>query len=249
MLIGFLILIAAICEFVDSSIGMMYGTLLTPALLLFFGYTPAEVVPCILLSQAAGGFIASYQHHRMENAIFNLKSTDFKVASLILLLGFVAVIFGVFLGVKIPALYLKTYIGILCICMGFLVLLKKSFSFSWIKMGIISLISSFNKALSGGGFGPIVVSGQIVSGRENKESIGTTDFAEAPICLFSYIVWRLLGNNISGSLLYPLLLGSCLGGFFGPLALSKIQSQTRLRKVIGLIVGILGVLLLKKAWL
>ncbi len=45
-----IILFAFICEYVDSSLGMGYGTTLTP-LLLIMGYNPLQIVPAVLLSE------------------------------------------------------------------------------------------------------------------------------------------------------------------------------------------------------
>ena len=42
-----LIVSAALCEFVDSGLGMMYGTVLSPVLILL-GFSPQDVVPSIL---------------------------------------------------------------------------------------------------------------------------------------------------------------------------------------------------------
>jgi len=44
------ILLALSCEYIDSSLGMGYGTTLTPILLLA-GFAPVQVVPSILLSE------------------------------------------------------------------------------------------------------------------------------------------------------------------------------------------------------
>ncbi len=44
----------------DSFLGMMYGTVLSP-LLILAGYNAKTVVPAILISQAAGGFVASWR--------------------------------------------------------------------------------------------------------------------------------------------------------------------------------------------
>ena len=239
---------AIICEFIDSYLGMMYGTILSPVLLIA-GFSPLIVVPSVLLSQAAGGFIASFRHHKFKNASFKLKSRDFKIASVIIGLGIIAVIFGAFVGVNIPKLWLKTYIGILCIVMGGIVLRNKAFKFSWNKIAGIGIISSFNKALSGGGFGPIVASGQIISGRDGKKAIGTTDFAEAPICLLAFMSWMLIKELPELNLLLPLTIGAIIGGFFGPLALSKFKSKTRLKLTIGALVIILGCWTLLKTWI
>jgi len=40
--------LAFVCEFIDSSLGMGYGTSLTPILLLM-GFHPLQVVPAVLL--------------------------------------------------------------------------------------------------------------------------------------------------------------------------------------------------------
>lgn len=50
LLIGVL---AIIMEFIDSSMGMMYGTILSP-LLIGMGFRPEVIVPSILISQAVG---------------------------------------------------------------------------------------------------------------------------------------------------------------------------------------------------
>jgi len=65
-----LFFISAFCEYIDSSLGMGYGTTLTP-LLLTFGVIRAEIVPVILLSELMTGFFAGIAHHREGNV--NLK--------------------------------------------------------------------------------------------------------------------------------------------------------------------------------
>lgn len=45
---------ALFCEYIDASIGMGYGTALTPQLLII-GLSPLEVVPAVLLGQLAVG--------------------------------------------------------------------------------------------------------------------------------------------------------------------------------------------------
>ena len=68
-----------IMEFIDSSLGMMYGTVLSP-LLILMGYDVKSVVPSILISQAMGGFVASYRHHKLKNANFQPGTIDHKVS-------------------------------------------------------------------------------------------------------------------------------------------------------------------------
>ena len=63
------------------------------------------------------------------------------------------------------------------------------------KIYVLGFISAFNKALSGGGFGPLVAGGQLVfKDRSEKGAIGSTDFAEAPICLLSFCLWLMING-------------------------------------------------------
>jgi len=240
-----IILSALIMEIIDSGIGMMYGTLLTPILILV-EYDPKLVVPCVLLSQAIGGFAATYHHHKYKNAEFNWKSGDLKIAAFIFGIGLISVIIGAFIGIKLPKDYLKWYIGILCVIMGSIVLLRKKFNFSWKKVGFIGALSALNKSISGGGYGPIVASGNIAAGIQAKKSIGITDFAEAPICLASFIAWVALNKWTipSYNLLIPLCIGAFLGGLIGPILLSKSKSHLLIARLVAILAIVSGLLLI-----
>jgi uncharacterized membrane protein YfcA len=241
-----LVAIAALGEFIDSGIGMLYGTILVPVFILM-GYDPLIVIPSILFSQAIGGFVASYQHHRHQNASLSRKSKDFKISSLIFGLGIIGVVVGTFVGNIIPIFYLKLYIGVLVTLMGLVVVFAKKFKFSWKKIIAVGLISSFNKALSGGGFGPLVATGLIASGQNSKNSIGATDFAEAPICITAFITWSIFNGAIPDLyLLVPLTLGAIIGGSFGPIVLSKVKNTSRIKTFVGIIAFLSGILMLLK---
>jgi len=199
-----------LCEFIDASMGMMYGTILSPVLVIA-GFEPVLVVPSILLSQALGGFTASIFHHRLKNVNLAPKTLnpkviakklselgyvesfrkgatkDFKVSFCVSSLGIVATIIAALIAISIPKAFLKTYIGILVLVMGIILLSGPEFKFSWKKMVAVGVLSGFNKGISGGGFGPVVTSGQIIAGREGKSAIGATTFAEAPICIAGFL--------------------------------------------------------------
>ena len=63
--------IAFLAEYVDSALGMGYGTTLTP-ILLMMGYEPMQVVPAVLLSELVTGLLAAMAHHVAGNANFRL---------------------------------------------------------------------------------------------------------------------------------------------------------------------------------
>ena len=187
-----LLSLAFFCEFVDASLGMGYGTILAPALLII-GFEPSIAVPAVLISQAFGGFCASVFHHQFENVSFNMDSQDFRLALIIGGLGVFATTVAALISLRLPEYLLKTYIGLLVLTMGVLLLRNRRFEFSWKKLVAIGILSAFNKGISGGGFGPIVTGGQILAGQKHKTAIGVTTLAEAPICItgfFTYLIAR-----------------------------------------------------------
>ncbi len=244
-----LFIAALVMEFIDSFLGMMYGTVLSP-LLILAGYNAKTVIPAILISQAVGGFVASWRHHKLGNANFSKGTVDRKISLKVIWLGALASISGVFLSVSIPVKALNTYIALLVIAIAMMIFFRKTFIMTSAKMFILGFISAFNKALSGGGFGPLVAGGQLVfKDRQEKGAIGSTDFAEAPICLISFILWVFLKGLPDLELAIPLCIGAGLGGLFGPEALSRITSKNRLKFTLGGLVLIEGVWILYRVWL
>ena len=166
-----LIIAALIFEILDSSVGMGYGTLLSP-LLIFLGFPVLVVVPSILISQAFGGLTASFFHHKHGNADFKLHNKkkedrekgvkfdlvnffkhemggDLKTVFIVSLLGVFAVIFSTMVAIKVPKEALSLYISLLVIAMGILILAKIKLKYSNKKMLLVGIVSAFNKGLSG----------------------------------------------------------------------------------------------------
>ena len=265
-----LLCFAFICEFIDSSLGMGYGTILTPSLLIL-GFNPLLVVPAVLVSQAIGGLSASLFHQQFENVNFKGGSSDLKMVISISGLGIIATIIAAIFSINLPKFYLKSYIGILVMLMGILILLNKTFTFSWRKMMTIGLLSAFNKGISGGGFGPVVTGGQILAGRDHKSAIGVTTLAEAPICIcgfFAYLIGRtvmevhtpVLKMPFSGflkhmfspsmfqwELILALIIGSVLVTPFGAFT-TRLLKTKRIHQFVGVLILVLGMATLFKTW-
>ncbi|MCX6732321.1 MAG: sulfite exporter TauE/SafE family protein, partial [Candidatus Roizmanbacteria bacterium] len=215
-------------------------------LLISFGFDPYFVVPAILISQAAGGTVATYRHNYFKNGDFRLGSKDIKIVLVISVLGIFGTILGVWFGKSISKDVLRIYISILCIIMGALVILKKRFNFSWKGMYLIGLISSFNKAFSGGGFGPIVTSSQVILGRKSKNAISSTDFAEVPICIMAFILWVIAKGVPNIRMTLALIIGATIGAYIGPKLLFSIKDKRKVELIVGVLVVALGILSLMK---
>lgn len=228
-----IVFLAFAAELIDASLGMMYGTILSP-LLIILGFDPLITVPALLFSQTVGGFIAATRHHKYGNVDFHFTSKNFKSFLMIAGPGLFAIVAGAFLALSIPKELLKLYIALLVFIVGIVILFKVNFKFSWKKLVAIGLVSAFNKALSGGGFGPFVTGGQIAVGQKSKSAVGITTLAEVPICMGSFIAYFLLkGGFDDWPFLAALVVGAAAGGALGP-RITKATNEEKLKFAVGI---------------
>lgn len=268
----FIIVIGAfICEYVDSTLGMGYGTTLTPVLLLV-GFSPMQVVPAILLSELISGILAGIFHHYEGNVDFKPKTLDiFEIKDMIKSCGFfnglrntlsfhskIALLLGscsiigtlvaVFIAINIPKFWLKLYIGILVLSMGLLILIlnKRNFKFSIKKIFFLGFLASFNKGMSGGGYGPVVTSGQILSGIHGRSAVGITSLAEGLTCLVGVLAYALVSTNpVDWSLAPYIVTGAVLSVPFSAKSVKSI-SNNQLKLAIAVLTIALGILTIVK---
>jgi uncharacterized membrane protein YfcA len=263
--------IAFLCEYMDSTLGMGYGTTLTPVFLLM-GFAPMQIVPVILLSELISGVLAGFFHHREGNVdlkprtadIFKIKNAlrplvyidsvrrtvprHLKVALLLAVCSVVGTVAAVFVALNIPKFWLKMYIGCLVLAMGIIILvcINRNFKFSWKKITLLGVVASFNKGMSGGGYGPVVTGGQILSGVDGKSAVGITSLAEGLTCLVGVIAYILISENSLDWKLAPwVVVGAVLSV---PLSAKsvKVISERKLKFAIAILTIILGVFTIVK---
>ena len=243
----FILPLAFVCEFIDSSLGMGYGTTLTP-LLLLMGFEPLQVVPAVLMSEFFTGAAAAYFHHNLKNVNFNRNSNDTKVAMVLSIFAVVGTILAVLIAVKLPPHVMKLWIGAIVVSMGVIILvnLNRTPRFSWSKISVLGAVASFNKGMSGGGYGPLVMSGQVLSGIGVKNAIGITSFSESVTCLVGIAIYFLTKSTIDWSLAPWLMVGAVLSVPFAAHTVKKV-SEKKVKIAIAVVVVALGVLTLAKA--
>lgn len=243
-----LILLAFICELVDSSLGMGYGTTLTPVLMII-GFSPLAIIPCVLLSELISGITAGLAHHKAGNVNFKRGSIHLKIALVLAACSIIGATIAVFLALNIPTLWLKTYIGVIVLGMGIVILLtlNKDFKFSWKKITGLGLIAAFNKGMSGGGYGPVVTGGQILSGVNGNNAVGITSLAEGLTCVVGVVVFIISPEIINWSLAPSLIIGALLSVPFSAFIVKKLPTKA-LKISIGLLTLILGLVTLIKVF-
>lgn len=261
---------AALAEYTDSTLGMGYGTSLTP-LLLLFGFPLESIVPAILLSEFLSGIFAGFTHHAVGNVDIRPKTMNIcriyralkalglresfrrgvprslRVAIVLAACSIIGTVTAVLIALELPKRLLQAYVGILISCIGLVLLIKKKRErpFSWKRITLLGIIASCNKGISGGGYGPVITGGQLLSGVDGKNAVAITSLAEGLTCLVGVVSYSIAADSIDWQLAPYLLVGSLLSVPFSALTVRKIHTQN-LHKLIGLVSLGLGILSLGK---
>lgn len=251
MEIGFfliLTLIAFIFQFLDASAGMGFGTL-TPILLLI-GLPVKEVVPAVILASAVLSFTAGLLHHGAHNVNL-LRKRNVRILGVLITCGIIAIVIGAFTALSVPELWLKSYIGLLMIGIGISVLFeftdKRDFSL-W-RVLTFGSIASFNKGVSGGGFGPVLAGGQMLSGVKGKVAVSMTAFTEGIVSAVGFLVYMIVNSlHTNWYLNGAILLGGLVATPFAVWAVKKFKPK-HVRAYVGTTSIVLGVLLFIKLFL
>jgi uncharacterized membrane protein YfcA len=256
----FLIILALLCEYIDSALGGGYGTILVPVLLIL-GFENEVIIPVILFTEIWSGFFSAFLHHFVGNVNFAVKiskrngsntlnlSSDFKISLILAGCGVIGGSTAAIVALNISPIVIKTYIGILVTIIGILVVIKFRWKFSWNRIFGIGVLAAFNKGLSGGGYGPLVSSGQIIVNRNPKEAVASTSFSEAIVCVSALTIYILAGGTfINVSLMLYLLIGAIASVPVAVLTVKYLPIE-KLTYFVGFTTIILGTIILIKTWL
>lgn len=239
------LLLSFILQFFDASVGQGFGTL-TP-LLLILGFALLEVVPAVIFASAVLSLITGLIHHGFSNVNFNLKGRSFRITAILILFGSLGIIMGAVSAINIPEIILRAYIGLLVIAIGLSVLLKvkTKHEFQWRKIIGLGLLASFNKGISGGGYGPVLASGQVLSGVKSKKAVGMTAMSEGVVSFAGIAAYIFADGfkHINIELISALIAGGLIAT---PIAayVTKKAHPRKLKLAIGLISIILGMIIL-----
>lgn len=239
-------LAALVCEYVDSSLGMGYGTTLTP-LLLLAAFEPLEIVPCVLLSEFATGLTAALMHQRDGNVDLLRDPKARGTAILLSVLSVVGTVAAVVFALKVSKFWLTAIIAVIILSVGVITLatIRRRFRYRRSHMIALGAVAAFNKGLSGGGYGPLVTAGQVVSGVSAKSAVAITSLAESLTCLVGLIAYVVLHGHIDWTLAGPLTVGALLSVPVATLTVRGL-SENVMRASVGTVTCLLGLLTVAK---
>jgi len=224
-IIWWVVLLCAIFEYMDSAGGMGYGTALTP-LLLMSGFDPKQVVPLIMITEMVTGLVAGLVHGEFENVEWKLRPMNetTKLVILVAVTGMLATsisVTAIYKVLQLHKFWVKMYVTVLLIVMGVCSVLTAK---TYVKyrpnlMWIFAFVGGFNKGVGGGGYGPVITVGGLLSGVPVKSMVAVTSLAEGLTCLAAVITWFVLlstGTIVDYMLLPSFVIGTILAAVGAP---------------------------------
>jgi uncharacterized membrane protein YfcA len=123
-------------------------------------------------------------------------TTDTKVILVLSAIGILSAVIAAVLNVVFDYnagfnFSVKIYIGIMVFAMGVLVLVlrNKKIKFSMRRIIGIGALAGFNKGISGGGYRPVTVIGQMLSGRDGKNALASTTFSKTAVSFVGFLAY------------------------------------------------------------
>jgi uncharacterized protein len=221
------VLLAFAFELVDSAAGMGFGTALAPALFAL-GYDPLQVVPVLLFSELLTGLTAGVVHHEMDNATFSFRPINESTKLLALLAGVggiagVVSIVLVYAALPVPGTVIELYVALLVMGIGLIGLVRARLRVSAgshpRRLVAFALLAGINKGIGGGGYGPVVTLGQVLSGVYEKSAVAVTTLAEGIVSLVgvvAFLLLRIYGVGVDLSLLPSVFVGGIGAALVSP---------------------------------
>lgn len=251
-LVPTVIALAFTFELMDSSAGMGFGTALAPVLFIL-GYSPLEVTPVLLISESITGAVSGAVHHELKNASFSFRPLNDET-KLMLIMGGVGAIASVvsivltYFALSLPESYIETYVSLLVLAMGLIGLIRArivtTIEYKPRRLVSFAALAGINKGIGGGGYGPVVTLGQILSGVYEKSATAIASLAESIVSIVGVITFFALstqGVGVDLILLPSIFAGGFLASIGAPYLVRVIPNRVW-RYVIPLYAFTIGVL-------
>lgn len=230
------LLIGFIGQYTDTSIGMGYGTMTVPFLLML-GIPPLYAVPAILLSESVLCILSGGAHHMVGNV-------QRRIAMPLIASGILGTVLAVPLTFFLPEKEVNALIGIILMTTGSLSLLNvargiKMGRYSPNKIRLSGFLAGFTNGVSGGGYGAISTTGLISAGVEPSVAVGSTVLSETAVALSGVLLYSYLLQQIDWTLVLTLIIGGAIATPIGALT-TKGSPSRKLGAFIAIIVVFLG---------
>jgi uncharacterized membrane protein YfcA len=195
-----------IAQMIDGALGMAYGVTAT-TFLLSVGITPAAASASVHASEVFTSGVSGYMHLKFGNVNSKLFKT-------LVIPGIIGAILGAYVlsSLEEYSTYIKPIVSIYTLFLGVIIirkaLIKRMEKRQLKRVGVLALFGGYLDSIGGGGWGPIVSSTLIASGRHPKYTIGSVNLTEFFVSLASSITFF----TVIGLGYWQVIIGLILGG-------------------------------------
>jgi uncharacterized membrane protein YfcA len=216
---------------IDGALGMAYGVTAT-TFLMAVGITPAAASASVHASEVFTSGVSGYMHLKFGNVNSKLFKT-------LVIPGIIGAILGAYVlsSLEDYAGYIKPIVSIYTLFLGAIIirkaLIKRQEKRPLKKVGWLALFGGYLDSIGGGGWGPIVSSTLIASGRHPKYTIGSVNLTEFFVSLASSITFF----TVIGLGYWQVIAGLILGGVVAAPIAARLANKLPIKSMM-ILVGI-----------
>lgn len=220
-----------IAQMIDGALGMAYGVTAT-TFLMSVGITPAAASASVHASEVFTSGVSGYMHLKFGNVNSKLFKT-------LVIPGIIGAIWGAYVlsSLEDYAGYIKPIVSIYTLILGAIIirkaLIKRQEKRQLKKVGWLALFGGYLDSIGGGGWGPIVSSTLIASGRHPKYTIGSVNLTEFFVSLASSLTFF----TVIGLGYWQVIVGLILGGVVAAPIAARLANKLPVKSMM-ILVGI-----------
>jgi uncharacterized membrane protein YfcA len=224
-----------IAQAVDGALGMAYGITAT-SFLLATGTPPAVASAGVHIAEVFTTGVSGIAHIRLGNVCRQLFLR-------LLLPGAAGAALGAWLVTTVDGARLAPLISLYLLAMGLYILGKVVRRIALRRdeprhVRKLALVGGFVDAAGGGGWGPVVTTTLVGSGRDPRTTIGTVNLAEFFLTFITAGVFTALVPVVPWATVAGLVLGGLFAAPFAALMTRRLHTRTLLVLVGGLVVAL-----------
>jgi uncharacterized membrane protein YfcA len=220
-----------IAQMIDGALGMAYGVTAT-TFLLSVGITPAAASASVHASEVFTSGVSGYMHLKFGNVNSKLFKT-------LVIPGVIGAILGAYLLSSLEEYtgYIKPIVSVYTLFLGAIIIrkaiIKRQEKRQLKKVGWLALFGGYLDSIGGGGWGPIVSSTLIASGRHPKYTIGSVNLTEFFVSLASSLTFF----AVIGLGYLHVIIGLILGGVIAAPIAARLANKLPVKSMM-ILVGI-----------
>ena len=218
-----------IAQMIDGALGMAYGVTAT-TFLLSVGITPAAASASVHASEVFTSGVSGYMHLKFGNVNSKLFKT-------LVIPGIIGAIPGAYVlsSLEEYSSMIKPIVSIYTLFLGVIIirkaLIKRMEKRQLKRVGVLALFGGYLDSIGGGGWGPIVSSTLIASGRHPKYTIGSVNLTEFFVSLASSITFF----TVIGLGYWQVIIGLILGGVVAAPIAAKLANKLPVKSMMILV--------------